>query len=134
MDNFEKRLMLTEKIECELINLFDKNISTLQEFGCKAITQNNVDLDSYIKQPEVNQQGSAMIVKFAPDFILLKKSKPSQLYFLDVKHSVSPIWADSRVNKLRKKNNDNTLLRTNVGIVAREALLSKYDNFNGISI
>lgn len=124
MDGFETRLMLTEKIEKELNDLFASGIVSLQRFGCKAIIQDNADLEKFIKKPEVNQQASAMIVKFAPDFILLKKEEPSQLYFLDVKHSVSPIWADKRIEMLRSKSGDDTIVRTRVGIVAREALLS----------
>lgn len=124
MDGFETRLMLTERIERELVDLFASDSASLQEFGCNKIIKNNIDLENYIKKAEVNQQASAMIIKFAPDFILLKKNEPSQLYFLDVKHSVSPIWADRRMEMLRNKNNDDSLVRANVGIVAREALLS----------
>ena len=124
MENFEERLQLTDKIEKQLFNLFDGNETSIQRFGCETIVQENKDLENYIKQPEVNQQAAGMIVKFAPDFILLKKKAPQKLFFLDVKHSIAPIWADKRVEMIRKKNNDYSLRRAQIGIVAREALLS----------
>lgn len=124
MDGFEQRLQLTDMIENRLSDLFDKNHVSIQRFGCEVIVGQNSDIQDFIKEPEVNQQASAMIVKFAPDFILLKKDAPKQLYFLDVKHSITPIWADSRIEMLRTKNDDITLTRTKVGVVAREALLS----------
>lgn len=124
MDGFEQRLQLTDMIENRLSDLFDENSVSIQRFGCEVIVGQNSDIQEYIKEPEVNQQASAMIVKFAPDFILLKKDAPKQLYFLDVKHSISPIWADSRMEMLRTKNDDVTLTRARVGVVAREALLS----------
>ena len=77
-----------------------------------------------MKIPEINQMPSGMIVKFAPDFILLKKAVPQQLYFLDVKHSVSPIWAQSRLEKFRKRIGDENLQIADVGVIAREALLA----------
>ena len=117
MDGFEQRLQLTDMIENRLTDLFDKNHVSIQRFGCEVIVGQNSDIQDFIKEPEVNQQASAMIVKFAPDFILLKKDAPKQLYFLDVKLSITPIWADSRLEMLRTKNDDITLTRTKVGVV-----------------
>lgn len=124
MSGFSERLKLTEHIESNMDALFSSEDIVVKEFGCRSIIGDNGLLFDYIKEPGVNQQASAMIVKFAPDFILLKNSSPKQLYFVDVKHSTSPIWASSRLKMLREKNADQSLSAERIGVVAREALLS----------
>ena len=124
MSSFGERLQLTELIEEQIQSLFSTNDVVVKEFGCKTIIGDNIQLMDYIKEPEVNQQASSMIIKFAPDFIVLKNTNPKQLYFVDVKHSTAPIWAPSRLKMLQEKNNDFTLSTDRIGVVAREALLS----------
>jgi hypothetical protein len=46
------------------------------------------------------------------------------LFFVDVKHSTSPIWSSSRIKKIRDLNYDKTLEISDIGVIAREALLS----------
>lgn len=123
MSSFDERLRLTEMIESNMSALFGTDV-IVKEFGCKTIIGDNEDLFEYIKEPEVNQQASSMIVKFAPDFILLKNSNPKQLFFVDVKHSISPTWAPSRLRMLQQNNDDSGLSPDRIGVVAREALLS----------
>lgn len=124
MSSFEERVELSEKVESIFQELFPKEESSVIEFGCKSIIGENQDLWKFIKEPIVNQQASSMIVKFAPDFILLRKTDPKELFFIDVKHSLAPTWAPSRLKMLRDKNNDNTLSIDRIGVVAREALLA----------
>lgn len=124
MSEFKERLELTEKVESFIKDLFPSDKCSVIEFGCKSIIGENEDLWEFIKEPIVNQQASSMIVKFAPDFILLRKTEPKELYFIDVKHSIAPTWAPSRLKMLREKNSDNTLSIDRIGVVAREALLA----------
>lgn len=124
MSGFEERLRLTELVDNNMLKLLSAEDIVVKEFGCKTIIGDNECLYEYIKEPIVNQQASGMIVKFAPDFILLKNSEPKQLYFIDVKHSVSPTWSPSRLRMLQEKNSDSSLSTDRVGVVAREALLS----------
>ena len=124
MSTFDERLEMTNMIEENMADIFDDDNTIVQEFGCMSLVGQNEDLFNYLKEPEVNQKASAMIVKFAPDFMLLKNSMPRELYFVDIKHSISPIWSTKRMEMLRGKNNDNELTCSKVGVVAREALLS----------
>jgi len=124
MSNFDQRLRLTELVENNMQQLFQSEVTIVKEFGCKTIIGDNDYLLNYIKEPTINQQASAMIVKFAPDFILLKNNEPKHLYFVDVKHSVAPSWSPSRLKMLQEKNKDLTLSTDRIGVVAREALLS----------
>ena len=74
MSSFDQRLRLTELVENNMEQLFQPEVNVVKEFGCKTIIGDNDYLLNYIKEPGVNQQASAMIVKFAPDFILLKNN------------------------------------------------------------
>lgn len=122
MPGFEERFGLTLKIEQYISKLFVND--EVHPFGCTSIVNKDSDLFQSLGEPEVNQMPSGMIIKFAPDFILYKKSSPRKIYFLDVKHSVSPIYAETRLEKMRKQCNDGSLQISDVGVVAREALLS----------
>ena len=75
----------------------------VHEFGCKSIIKDNGVLFDYIKEPEVNQQASAMIVKFAPNYTLLKTNESKQIYIIEVKQSVSLTWALNRLKMIREK-------------------------------
>ena len=122
MSFFEERLNLTDIIEKKIKELFSNEI--VQEFGCSKIVSPGTEIFNFLKTPEINQMPSGMIIKFAPDFIILTKKEPKKIYFLDVKHSVSPIYAPSRLKLMREKASDNTLEISDIGVVAREALLS----------
>ena len=122
MFEFNERLNQTRLIEDKMKELFPKSV--VREFGYQTIIGDDIELKRFMNNPEINQMASGMIVKFAPDFILLKKETPQQLFFVDVKHSVSPVWAYSRLNKIREKNKDYTLEISDIAVVAREALLS----------
>lgn len=122
MDTFEKRLNLTQRIESNLPELFNNSI--LKEFGCETIVGDNLELMQLMKRPEINQSPTGMIVKFAPDFILAQRYNAKRMYFLDVKHSVTPIWYEKRLQKIRNNCNDSTIEISDIGVIAREALLS----------
>lgn len=122
MSYFKERLGLTTAIEEKIVELFSNDV--VQEFGCSAIVDQDTELFQFLSTPQINKMPSGMIIKFAPDFIILTKSLPQNIYFLDVKHSVSPIYANSRLELMRRQCGDRTLNISDVGVVAREALLS----------
>lgn len=121
---FKERLNLTKQLELYMPELFDARDACIHKYGCEDMLGDWDKLMDYLKEPQVNQQAAALIVKFAPDYILLKNSQPKQLYFIDIKHSVSPIWAPSRLKLIRDNNHDSSLTIDRIGVVAREALLS----------
>lgn len=122
MSNFGERFELAAAIENRIEKLFSNDI--VQEFGCTKIVDSGTELFEFLSTPEINRMPSGMIIKFAPDFIILTKTKPQKIYFLEVKHSISPIYTKSRLNLMKKQAFDNTLKISDVGVVAREALLS----------
>ena len=77
-NTFEKRYSLSQFIIDNLQFIFNPDEIEIIPFGFEKIGGNNVALNNFIKTPESNLSHSSMIVKFAPDFILLKKTTPQQ--------------------------------------------------------
>lgn len=73
---------MTQQIENRLSEYFPANQVSIQQFGSEVLTQNCVGLSEYLCTPKANIDASAMIVKFAPDFILLKRTEPQKVFFL----------------------------------------------------
>ena len=122
MSYFNERLGLTITIEEKIKELFSNDI--VQEFGCSKIVGQDTEIFKFLSTPKINQMPSGMIIKFAPDFIILTKKEPRKIYFLDVKHSVSPIYAKTRLDLMKNQASDDTLEISDIGVIAREALLS----------
>ena len=72
-NTFSKRYNLSEEIVKKLPSLFDLNQVEIIPFGVETIANGNQALNEHIKKDISNLSHSSMLVKFAPDFILLKK-------------------------------------------------------------
>lgn len=64
---------------------------------------------------------SSMLVKFAPDFILLKKTRPQDIYFLEIKVSVTPLCYKKRIDEIKSKHPTENIGISDIGDIAREA-------------
>lgn len=125
MSSYGERENLTKIVEDAFPGLFLNDQCTTRKFGCELICGDNEELWKFISnEPRANQQAAAMIVKFAPDFILLKNSDHKELFFIDVKNSNTPQWSEKRLKELRTKNHDDSLTTDRIGVIAREALLA----------
>lgn len=124
VSNFGGRVSLTDSIERQLQNYLTEDQAVVQKFGSEVLTQNCKELSDFLCTNQANIDASAMIVKFAPDFIILKKNSPQKVYFLDVKHSITPIYSEKKLDQVRKTSGVTDLTRSRIGEIAREALLS----------
>jgi len=119
-NTFEKRYSLSQFIIDNLQFIFNPDEIEIIPFGFEKIGGNNVALNNFIKTPESNLSHSSMIVKFAPDFILLKKTTPQQLYFLEIKASVTPLYSQNRLDEISNAQKRRVKI-SDVGDIAREA-------------
>ncbi len=124
LNTYNGRREATNIIENSLNSLFSSDEVEIVKFGMETIVDGHDDVRDYLtRRIDVNNKPSSMIVKFAPDYILLKKSEPQELYFLEIKASFTPCWSENRVNKIIERHGDG-LNESNIGEIAREALLS----------
>lgn len=124
MSSFENRLKLTEVIEDKVKDIFSNDV--VCEFGCASLLENEA-FSEFLKSPGINQMHTGIMIKFAPDFILLKKSSPQAAFFIDIKHSISPIWSYYHYKLLSERSldiNNKHIKISDIGVIAREALLS----------
>jgi len=117
--SFSDRYSLSEQLADRLFELFEKNEVELIPYGMEKISYGYDALKMYLNSANANFSHSAMMIKFAPDFILLKKKQPQSMYFLEIKVSTTPLWAKGSVQKIRDKSPDIKL--SDIGIIARDA-------------
>lgn len=122
MDGFIGRASLSALIEQELPSLFGEDVEIVP-FGVEEILPNNSNLSSYLRRLDyINGNSLAMALEFVPDYILFKKSAPQDIYFLEVKCSITPCWPVGRVNKIRSRHGVH-IDETMIGEIAREPLM-----------
>ena len=130
-DTYNGRLNVDSLLSNSLKDLFNKNEVDLIPFGFEKLFAEKEDSDyqtkclydnlkSFIDSETANLSHSSMLVKFLPDFILLKKTNPQAVYFLEAKASVTPLYSTTRVEEIRKFHKKNVKL-SDIGIIAREA-------------
>ncbi len=123
---FNGRFALTELISNELPKIFNSEEYDIVPFGVETLIEKSLFLGRYIQSALVNNSQTGMMVKFLPDYLLIKKKYPQAIYFLEVKATVTPIWSSKNFNEIKEKNKD--IRRSDVGIIAREAW-SAYKSF-----
>lgn len=121
MQDFNQRYQLSEICSKRVFNLFENNAVDIIPYGCENITKGHECFAEYLNTAESNFSHAAMLVKFAPDFILLKKTQPQAIYFLEIKVSTMPIWSEKRLSEIKAINPDKELKLSDVGDIAREA-------------
>lgn len=120
-NGFQNRYRLSNII-CDRINaLFDPNDVEIIPFGMENITCGNKAFTDYLNGRQSNLSYSAMLIKFAPDYVLLRKTAPQNIYFLEVKVSKTPLYFQSRLNAIRTMHPQKTIKVSDVGDIAREA-------------
>lgn len=118
--DFRGRYSVGETLSENLKSFFNEDEIELIPFGVEKIYKDNESLKKFIATPNSNFSHSAMMIKFAPDFILLKKTEPQELYFVETKDSVTPLCYEGVIKKIREKHK-RMIPISDIGIIAREA-------------
>lgn len=120
INNFYNRYSVGNILTEDLKGFFDENEIELIPFGMEEIAKNNKCLKEFLSTPDSNFSHSAMLIKFAPDFILLKKTEPKQVYFIETKDSVTPLCYQSIIKEIEYRQGRKVPV-SDIGIIAREA-------------
>lgn len=122
--NFNQRYGLTTILEGALGDLFCNEEVEVIPFGFERISQGNASLHSFIQTEESNYSYSSLMVKYAPDYILFKKSYPQALYFLELKVSKTPLYYENRIKEIRAAHARQNIKVSDISDIAREAWYS----------
>ena len=120
IDSFYNRYSVGNALTENLKGFFDEREIELIPFGIEEISKNNSYLKEFVATPDSNFSHSAMMIKFAPDFILLKKTEPQQIYFIETKDSITPLCYQSIIKEIEYKQGRKVPV-SDIGIIAREA-------------
>lgn len=123
-NSYKGRVKLTNIIEENITTLFDTEKVVVVPYGVLNLLKDQDEIITYLSELSVNNKHAEMILKFAPDYLLFKKTEPKKIYFLEVKCSITPCWSEYRVNRIRDTHNNEHIDESNIGEVAREAFLS----------
>lgn len=109
VNNFEYRYKTGNLLAKSIKTFFDEKEVKLIPFGAETICGDNKELMEFLNLPEANFTYPAMMLKFAPDFILFKKSNPRTVYFLETKVSVTPLCYRSSLETINAKKKEKFL-------------------------
>lgn len=101
VSDFEKRYSLSEIIAQRLPDILNKDDAELVLFGSETISKDSEALNAFITNDDSRRNFSSMLVKFAPDFILLDKNK-NEVFFLEIKVSVTPLCLETNREQMKK--------------------------------
>jgi len=122
------RMNLTKRID-ELIKPFLEDAGfIIEEFGYAITLRDESSMGAKMRRLEVKKSKAALMVKFSPDFICIKIGKKRGLFFIDTKTSITPVFFDSYIERLKTKANLPDLKREDIGEIEREAW-DTYNNF-----
>lgn len=105
LNSFEKRYSLSEVVIEYLPKILNGKDVELIKFGSETIAANNKALSDFIKKPDSRKNFSSMLIKFAPDFIMLDKIR-NELFFIEVKASLTPLCLETNRKQMRKINGE----------------------------
>lgn len=117
--DFNKRSSLGDELNNALGSFFCDDEVELIPYGVEKRCDNDA-LKKYIASVEVNYSRAGMMVKFSPDFILLTKSRPQRLYFVEAKVSITPLCYPNIIREIETKH-QRKIPVSNIGVIAREA-------------
>jgi hypothetical protein len=120
------RMNLTKRID-DMIKPFLEDCGFIvEDFGYGVTLRNEPSMIARMKKLVIKKSAAALMVKFSPDFILLKVNGRKEMLFCDTKTSITPVFFGSYIEKLKKISGLRMLQREHIGAIEREA----WDTYN----
>lgn len=126
--HFLDRFALTRRLEESLEGLLTDHGLQILTFGQTAILHGNSWMNSRLKKLDTKENLAALMVKFSPDYVTSKESGKPVLFFMDAKVSITPIFFEAQINRIRLHSKQTGLGRSHIGEIEREAWFS-YNTF-----
>jgi len=123
--SFLDRTALTRRFEENLEHFLADYGFVLIPFGHPVILQDNSWIRSRLRKIDSKESLSAIMVKFAPDYIVIKETEPKDFFFMDAKASITPVFFQKQIDRIASNyGKDPDLSRNDIGEIEREAWLS----------
>lgn len=118
--SFQKRKNLSDVIEKRLDQLFDSSIKIFKH-GVEILQNQDQEIMNAFRLESSYDSPTALSIQYLPDYVIYD-SKNNNIYYLDVKHSVTPLNYAGRMKRIQSLHPNLLINKSNVGIIAREAL------------
>ena len=118
--SFQKRKNLSDVIEERLDQLFDSSIKIFKH-GVEILQNQDQEIMNAFRLESSYDSPTALSIQYLPDYVIYD-SKNNNIYYLDVKHSVTPLNYAGRMKRIQSLHPNLLINKSNVGIIAREAL------------
>ena len=127
--SFLDRHALTRRLEENLEVFLEDYGFKVFPFGHPVILQNNSWIASKLKKVESKSNLATVMVKFSPDYIVVREKEPKSFFFLDAKASITPVFFNTQVERIKNHyGKDRYLTPHDIGEIEREAWFS-YNKF-----
>ncbi len=126
--HFLDRFALTRRFEENLEKLLADYGMDAMEFGQTALLHGNGSMVARLRRVASKDSLPALMVKFAPDYVVYREKKPPALFFMDAKASITPVFFGAQINRILQHSNQPGLRRSHIGEIEREAWFS-YNTF-----
>lgn len=126
--HFLDRMNLTARFEQTLDPFLGDHGFEVMPFGQSVLLGENTWIASRLKRIAMKKSLAALMVKFSPDFIVVKGDPSPLLFFCDVKASITPVFFGSQIQRIRLHSDQPGLQRSHIGEIEREAWFS-YNTF-----
>lgn len=120
------RMNLTKRLDEFIKPFFIDAGFAICDFGYAVTLRNQPSMSARMKRLEVKKSDAALMAKFSPDFIVIRNGRNRRLFFMETKTSITPIFFDSYIEKLRTEAKLPKLRREDIGEIEREA----WDTYN----
>lgn len=120
------RMNLTKRLDEYIKPFLEDSGFIINNFGYSVSLKEKSSMIARMKRLEIKKSDAALMVKFSPDFVSINNGKKKDLFFLDTKTSITPVFFGSYINKLSKMSKIKNLRREDIGEIEREA----WDTYN----
>lgn len=115
------RMALTGRLTGLVIPLLEAHGFRIHEFGQHIILQQHKRILARLKRLDTKKSEEILMVKFAPDYVFSFNDQPEQVFLMDAKASITPVFFPSQIEKIRQASRLDHLDREDIGEVEREA-------------
>ncbi len=115
------RARLTKRIDDLIQPLLLELGFLVQPFGQTEILHHSGSFQAFMRKLESKYSEEILMVKFSPDFLVLKPDDKNILFAMDTKVSITPVFFGAQIEKIRIHSKKPDLIREDIGDVEREA-------------
>ena len=127
-NSFLDRFALTKRLEDNIEQFLADYGFTAMPYGHPSVV-GGPGIGARLKRVDSKSSLPATMVKFSPDYIVRKDDDPNSLFFMDAKASITPVFFQAQVNRIKEHHGqDPDLTSADIGEIEREAWLS-YNKF-----